>query len=78
MLTKKGLNTLLEHLRVSIPADLEKELLDKYANLATDDTGRVALAKDKQIKAVLAWTSSAVKGLEHSSLLRLLQAKRVT
>jgi hypothetical protein len=32
---------MLENLRVSIPADLEKELLDQYGNLATDDAGHV-------------------------------------
>ncbi len=41
LLTKKGLRIILENLRVSISADLEKELLDEYGNLATDDTGHV-------------------------------------
>ena len=41
LLTKKKLNLMLENLRVSIPADLEKELLDQYGNLATDDAGHV-------------------------------------
>lgn len=41
LLTKKRLNTILENLRVSIPDDLEKELLDEYGYLAADDTGRV-------------------------------------
>ncbi len=41
LLTKKKLNLMLENLRVSIPTDLEKELLDQYGNLATDDAGHV-------------------------------------
>ena len=41
LLTKKKLNLMLENLRVSIPSDLEKELLDQYGNLATDDAGHV-------------------------------------
>ena len=41
LLTKKRLSTILEDLRVRIPAELEKELLDEYGNLATDDAGYV-------------------------------------
>lgn len=41
LLTKKKLNLMLENLRVSIPTDLEKELLNQYGNLATDDAGHV-------------------------------------
>jgi hypothetical protein len=40
-------------------------------------THKYSLVKSKQIEAVLEWTSSALKDLEHSSLLRLLQAKRL-
>ncbi len=40
-LTKKKLSTILENLRVRVPAELEKELLDEYGNLATDDAGHV-------------------------------------
>ena len=39
LLTKKKLSLILENLRVTIPADLEKELLARYGNLATDDEG---------------------------------------
>ena len=39
LLTKKRLTAILEDLRVRIPAELEKELLDEYGNLATDDAG---------------------------------------
>ena len=41
LLTKKRLSTILEDLRVRIPAELEKELLDEYGDLATDDAGHV-------------------------------------
>jgi len=41
LLTKKRLSTILEDLRVRIPAELENELLDEYSNLATDDAGHV-------------------------------------
>ncbi len=41
LLTKKGLRTILENLMLRVPADLEKELLDEYGNLATDDEGHV-------------------------------------
>lgn len=41
LLTKKRLSTILETLRVTVPAELEKELLDQYGNLATDDEGHV-------------------------------------
>ncbi len=41
LLTKKRLGMILEDLRVRIPAELEKELLDEYGNLATDDAGHV-------------------------------------
>ena len=41
LLTKKGLSTILENLRGRIPAELEKELLDEYGNLVTDDEGHL-------------------------------------
>ncbi len=41
LLTKIRLNTILEDLRVRIPADLEKELLDEYGQSAADDRGHV-------------------------------------
>jgi hypothetical protein len=41
LLTKKRLSTILENLRVTVPAKLEKELLDQYGNLATDDEGHI-------------------------------------
>ncbi len=41
LLTKKKLNTILENWRISIPAEVKKELLEQYGNLATDDEGHV-------------------------------------
>jgi hypothetical protein len=41
LLTKKRLSTILENMRVTVPAKLEKELLDQYGNLATDDEGHI-------------------------------------
>ncbi|OGN99606.1 MAG: hypothetical protein A2Y90_01955 [Chloroflexi bacterium RBG_13_52_12] len=39
MLTKKLLKKILQDWRVAIPAEMEKELLDDYGNLVTDDQG---------------------------------------
>ncbi|MDP2730428.1 MAG: hypothetical protein Q8O55_08090 [Dehalococcoidales bacterium] len=39
LLTKKRLNKILQGWRVSIPSELEKELLDEYGNLVADDQG---------------------------------------
>lgn len=41
ILIKKELNKILENMRISIPANIEKELLDQYGNYATDDEGNV-------------------------------------
>ena len=41
LLTKKGIKTILENLRVRVPAELEKELSDEYGSLVTDDEGHV-------------------------------------
>ena len=41
LLTKKMLKKILLDWRVAIPAKLEKELLDDYGNLVTDDQGHV-------------------------------------
>jgi len=35
------LNIILENMQLSIPANLEKELLDQYGNFATDDADHV-------------------------------------
>ena len=41
LLTRTVLNLILNNLRVSIPKDLEKELLDQYGKLVTDDEGHI-------------------------------------
>jgi len=41
LLTKKTLRKILQDWRVSIPAELEEELLHVYGNSATDDEGHV-------------------------------------
>lgn len=41
LLTKKDLKEILENMRISIPKQLEKELLDQYGNYETDDEGHV-------------------------------------
>jgi hypothetical protein len=40
-LTARGLNSILRNLRVSIPAEVKRELLDTYGHFATDDEGHV-------------------------------------
>ena len=41
ILTRKFLKAYQESMRISISEDLEKELLDKYRQLAVDDEGHV-------------------------------------
>jgi hypothetical protein len=41
LLTKKGLNLILGNLRVSVPAEMGKELLDRYGSLVVDDEGHI-------------------------------------
>ncbi len=41
LLTKRTLNKILQDWRVSIPAELKKELLYEYGNFVTDDGGHV-------------------------------------
>ncbi len=41
ILTRKGLKSILESMRISIPAELENELLDLYGGFATDNEGHV-------------------------------------
>ncbi len=40
LLTKKQLNTILGNLRISIPAELQEELLERYGNVAVTEDGR--------------------------------------
>ena len=49
LLTKRKLNLILENLRVTIPVDLEKELLAHYGNLATDDEGHTVEYTEQDI-----------------------------
>jgi hypothetical protein len=41
LLTKKALEKILQDWRVSIPTELEKELLHEYGNLVADDEGHL-------------------------------------
>jgi len=41
LLTKKWLRTIMQNMRVRVPAELENELLDEYGNPITDDEGHV-------------------------------------
>lgn len=41
ILTEKELKGILQSMRISIPAELEKELLTQYASCATDEAGHV-------------------------------------
>jgi hypothetical protein len=41
ILTKKELKEYLQSMRISIPAEYEKELLAQFGSLATDDEGHV-------------------------------------
>ena len=49
LLTKKGLRTILENLRVRVPAELEQQLLADYGNPVTDDEGRVCEYTEQDI-----------------------------
>lgn len=41
ILTRKDLKSILESMRISIPAELETELLDQYGSLVTDNEDHV-------------------------------------
>jgi hypothetical protein len=41
LLTRKELNEILRNWRISIPAELKKELLEQYGNPAIDDEGHL-------------------------------------
>ena len=49
LLTKQKLNTILENLRISIPDELQKELLERYGNAAVTDDGRVIEYSEQDI-----------------------------
>ncbi len=41
IMTKKELKRIQEDLRIAIPSDIEKELLDQYGHPVQDDKGHV-------------------------------------
>jgi hypothetical protein len=49
LLTKKKLKLFLENMRISITSDLEKDLLEQYGNIATDDEGHVVEYTEQDI-----------------------------
>jgi hypothetical protein len=49
LLTKQKLNTILENLRISIPDELQEELLERYGNMAVTDDGRVIEYSEQDI-----------------------------
>ena len=49
LLTRNMLNTILRNHRVSIPADLKKELLAEYGNLVLTEDGRVIEYSEQDI-----------------------------
>jgi hypothetical protein len=49
LLTKKKLNLISESLRVTIPVDLEKEILAHYGKPATDDEGHIVEFTEQDI-----------------------------
>jgi hypothetical protein len=49
ILTKRKLNTILENLRISIPNELQEELLERYGNAAVTDDGRVIEYSEQDI-----------------------------
>ena len=49
LLTKQKLNTILGNLRISIPYELQEELLERYANVAVTEDGRVIEYSEQDI-----------------------------
>jgi len=49
LLTKQKLNTILENLRISIPDELQKELLERFGNVAVTDDGRTIEYSEQDI-----------------------------
>ena len=49
LLTKKDLKEIQESMRVSIPGGIEKELLNQYGNLVSDDDGNVSEYTEQDI-----------------------------
>ncbi len=49
LLTKKKLNTILGNLRISIPEELQEELLERYGNVAVTEDGRAIEYSEQDI-----------------------------
>jgi hypothetical protein len=49
LLTKKRLNNILQTRRIQIPAELEKELLEKYGNAVATESGLVPEYSEQDI-----------------------------
>lgn len=49
LLTKKLLNNLLQIWRIQIPAELEKELLEKYGHIVATEDGRLLEYSEQDI-----------------------------
>lgn len=49
LLTKRKLNTILQNLRISIPHELQEELLEIYGNVAVTDDGRIIEYSEQDI-----------------------------
>ena len=67
LLTKHKLNTILGNLRVSIPDELQEELLERYGNAAVTDDGRVIEYSEQdiceQLRKILRPANKGVKTL---------------
>jgi hypothetical protein len=72
LLTKKALKKILQDRRVSIPAELEKELLDEYGNLVIDDKGHVFEYTEQdiceQLRKIVRPYQDADKEVKHFTL----------
>jgi hypothetical protein len=72
LLTKKALKKILQDQRVSIPAELEKELLDEYGNLVIDDKGHVFEYTEQdiceQLRKIVRPYQAADKEVKHFTL----------
>ena len=72
LLTKKALKKILQDRRVSIPAELEKELLDEYGNLVIDDKGHVFEYTEQdiceQLRKIVRPYQDADKEVKHLTL----------
>ena len=67
LLTKQKLNTVLEDLRISIPDELQEELVERYGNTAVTDDGRTIEYSEQdiaeQLRKILRSINKEVKTL---------------